>query len=142
MLGTVPFAIANTNQLVTTEILNRETAATYNIQVRTCDTASPSQCLDLPFTVVVDDVNDAPVAVDDASNPPLVVVGNNAPVTIKVLANDTDQDGDTLTVNAVTQGANGGTVVKNVVDVATPRQAATTVPTASPTRPSTTARRK
>ncbi len=45
-------------------------------------------------TVVVNPVNDPPVAVDD-----LVITSENTPVNINVLANDTDPDGDTLTVS-------------------------------------------
>jgi hypothetical protein len=48
-------------------------------------------------------VNDNPNAVDDA---PTVAEDSSANV-INVLSNDTDVDNDTLTVSAVTQGANG-----------------------------------
>ncbi len=54
------------------------------------------------LTLVMQPVNDAPVAVDDARN----TVEDN-PVTIAVRGNDTDVEGDALTVSAVTQGANG-----------------------------------
>jgi hypothetical protein len=47
--------------------------------------------------------NAAPVAVDDAAT----VAQNSGPNAINVLANDTDPDGDPLTIIAVTQGANG-----------------------------------
>lgn len=46
--------------------------------------------------------NRPPVAVDDTAT-----AVNGFPVTINVLANDSDPDGDTLTVTAVTQGSNG-----------------------------------
>ncbi|MFT5366863.1 MAG: putative repeat protein (TIGR01451 family), partial [Candidatus Latescibacterota bacterium] len=52
--------------------------------------------------VTVTEVNDAPVAIDD-----IVTGKSNAPVAISVLLNDSDLDGDALTVAAVTQGANG-----------------------------------
>ncbi|MHA1600121.1 MAG: Ig-like domain-containing protein, partial [Alphaproteobacteria bacterium] len=53
-------------------------------------------------SLAVQAVNDAPVAVDDAAR-----TEQGQPVTFAVLANDTDVDGDTLGVTAVSQGANG-----------------------------------
>jgi len=46
--------------------------------------------------------NEPPTAVDDA----ITTVADRA-ITISVLANDTDSDGDTLSVSSVTQGTNG-----------------------------------
>ncbi|KJS39242.1 MAG: hypothetical protein VR70_08575 [Rhodospirillaceae bacterium BRH_c57] len=57
--------------------------------------------------VTVDPVNDAPVAEADSAS---TEVGTA--VVMDVLANDTDVDGDTLSVASVTQG-NSGSVVKN-----------------------------
>ncbi len=51
-------------------------------------------------------VNDAPVAADDAATTDV-----DTPVTIAALANDTDVDGDGLSVSGVTQGANGAVTV-------------------------------
>lgn len=59
-------------------------------------------------TVTVTPVNDAPVANDDTA-----VTPEDTSVGIAVLANDTDIDGDSLTVSGLTQGANGGTVINN-----------------------------
>lgn len=56
-------------------------------------------------TLNVAAVNDAPVAVDDTA-----ATGFDNPVVIAVLANDSDVDGDVLSVAAVTQGVNGGLV--------------------------------
>ena len=58
--------------------------------------------------VNVTPVNDAPVARDDA-----VATQFEAPVTVNVLPNDTDVDGDTLTVTAATVPAAQGTVTFN-----------------------------
>ena len=58
-------------------------------------------------SVTVTPVEDAPVAVADAAN----VSEDSGPNVINVLANDTDADGDALSVSGVTQGANG--VVSN-----------------------------
>ncbi len=62
-------------------------------------------------TVVVDPVNDDPAAQDDAT-----VTTEDVPITVNVLANDTDVDLDTLSVSAVTPGAHG-TVVNNGITV-------------------------
>jgi VCBS repeat-containing protein len=55
--------------------------------------------------VTVNGVNDSPVAVSDGA-----VTDENTPVIIDVLNNDSDIDGDTLTVDSVTQGANGSVI--------------------------------
>jgi uncharacterized repeat protein (TIGR01451 family) len=53
-------------------------------------------------------VNTAPVAMDDSAS-----TSEDTPVTVNVLANDSDADGDSLTVSAVTQPANGSVVNNN-----------------------------
>lgn len=58
-------------------------------------------------TVTVDPVNDAPVAKADTASTEF-----GKPVVVKVLANDTDVDGDTLSIKSVGAAANG-TLVKN-----------------------------
>ena len=58
------------------------------------------------MTVTVTCVNDAPVADDDTAT-----VAEDGTVNVTVLANDTDPESDTLTVTAVTQGANGAVVI-------------------------------
>jgi len=60
-------------------------------------------------TITVNGLNDAPEALDDAA-----VTDEDTPVTIDqadLLANDTDIDGDALSVTAVTDGANGSAVL-------------------------------
>jgi VCBS repeat-containing protein len=57
-------------------------------------------------TVTVSPVNDAPVAVDDSAT-----TGTAATVTVDVLVNDHDVDGDSLAVVAVTQGEFGSVVM-------------------------------
>src|SRR5262249_22266995 len=57
-------------------------------------------------SVNVTPVNDPPVAVNDTAS-----TTQNTAVTVNVLANDSDVDGDTLSVSAVTQGAHGGVVI-------------------------------
>ena len=57
-------------------------------------------------TVTINSMNDAPIAVDDTA-----AATSAATTTIDVIANDSDVDGDTLSVTAVTQPANGTVVV-------------------------------
>jgi CshA-type fibril repeat protein len=56
-------------------------------------------------TVIVSPANDAPVARDDAAS-----TAENTPVTVTVLANDVDVDGDPLTVTSAA-AANGSVVI-------------------------------
>ncbi len=53
-------------------------------------------------TITVNAVNQPPTAVDDSA-----ATDENVPVTIPVLANDGDPDGDPLSVTSIVQGANG-----------------------------------
>jgi CshA-type fibril repeat protein len=69
-----------------------------------CDTAQA--CDSASVTVLVASVNDPPVANDDAAT-----TDEDTPVTIDVLANDTDADGDALSVSSVTPPANGSAVI-------------------------------
>ena len=57
-------------------------------------------------TVTVTSVNDAPVANDDSAT-----VAEDGMVNMAVLTNDTDPEGDTLTVTSVTQGAHGAVAI-------------------------------
>ncbi len=59
-------------------------------------------------TIQVTPVNDAPVAVGDSAS-----TARGVAVSIPVLANDTDVDGDVLTVATIGQGSQGGTVTIN-----------------------------
>ena len=59
-------------------------------------------------SITVSPVNDPPVANDDTA----ATREDTPAVTIDVLANDTDIDNDTLTVTAVSQGANGSVTIK------------------------------
>ncbi len=63
-----------------------------------CDTAT--------VTVTVNSVNDAPVANDDTAT-----TDEDTAVDIDVLGNDSDIDGDPLTIDSVTQPANGTVVI-------------------------------
>ncbi len=58
--------------------------------------------------ITVTNVNDAPVAVNDALS-----TNEDTPRALNVVSNDTDVDGDTLTIQSVAQPATGGTVTFN-----------------------------
>lgn len=62
-------------------------------------------------------INRAPVAVNDS----VTVDRNAAAVSINVLANDSDPDGDALTITAVTAPANGSASISGAVVLYTPR---------------------
>ena len=64
--------------------------------------------VDAAATVTVNPIDDAPVANDDAAT-----VDEDGSILIDVLANDTDVDGDALTITGVTPGANGAAVIEN-----------------------------
>lgn len=60
---------------------------------------------DVAFTGLATDCNEPPVANDDAAT-----TQQDTPVTVAVLANDTDPDGDTLMVGTVSDPANGSVI--------------------------------
>ena len=67
-------------------------------------------------TVTITPVNDAPVAAADTAT-----TKEDMAVTIPVLANDTDVDGNTLTVASVNQGANGAVAPAGTAVTYTPK---------------------
>jgi uncharacterized repeat protein (TIGR01451 family) len=88
-------------------------AANFNgpvtFEYRVCD--DPPAMLSCDTAVVtlnVNPINDPPLAVDDGSPIGPNETNEDNPLTIAVLANDSDPDsGDTLTITSVTQGTNG-----------------------------------
>ena len=97
------------NSLRTAAVFDYETKNSYSIRVRTTD--SGALYYEKVFIIAVSQGNDQPVAVDDSDTTP-----ENTSVTIDVLDNDSDVDGDTLTVVSVTQGTHGS-VINNGGDV-------------------------
>lgn len=99
---------------------NYESKTTYNVRVRVTDSGGLS--FDNIFTISVDDINDAPVAVADVVDPAVQVVSDRtAPTNLTVLTNDTDQDllpsPDTLVVVEVGPSSNStDTVAINAND--------------------------
>lgn len=102
----LPFTVnAATGELSVSGSLDHETVSSYRVTIRATDAGGLSD--DRLLELVVDDVNDAPVAVDDSAT-----VNEDRSVHIDVLVNDLDQDGDNLTV-AVVAGPSHGVVVVN-----------------------------
>jgi hypothetical protein len=62
--------------------------------------------------ITINPVNDPPTATNDGTAPsPTITTQEDSPILIDVLANDTDADGDALTVSSVTQPAHGTTTI-------------------------------
>ncbi len=79
-------------------------AGLYSFDYQLCERLNPSNCQTASVSVTV--VNAGPQAGPDAAT---MVRGN--PVTVNVLANDSDQDGDPLTVRSVSTPAHGTVVI-------------------------------
>jgi len=78
---------------------------TYHYQVTSIDgSGNSATSTDYTFTTLAPNL--PPVANDDAAT-----TDEGTAVTVAVLGNDSDPDGDTLTVSGVTQGANGSVVI-------------------------------
>lgn len=90
------------NTLTYTPALNFNGADSFSYTVSDAQGGSASATV----SVTVTPVNDAPLAANDTAT-----VGPNSSVTIAVLANDTDVDGNPLAVAAVTQGAHGSVAI-------------------------------
>ena len=79
----------------------------YNIDARaTAGANTGSVALTYVVSNPVENTNSSPVASTDS-----VVIGSKSPVTIAVLDNDSDPDGDSLTILSVTQGAKGNVAI-------------------------------
>ncbi len=98
------FAI-NGNQLVVADgsLLDFETNTSHSIAINTQDAGGLNY--QETFTIALNDINEAPLAVNDTAT---TDEDNNT--TINVLANDTDEDGDTLSISGVT-GSTGSVTI-------------------------------
>src|SRR3990167_9305922 len=97
-LSLAPGQSASTSLSVTSA--SSAAAAYYDLSVST--TQAPTSSATLTYVVEAGASNSAPVAQDD-----LVSLSSIAPITIAVLANDSDADGDTLNIVSFSQGAKG-----------------------------------
>ena len=100
------FEIVSTSGQIRTRSGVTYTQSTYAVIVKADDGNGGSATVAVTITVTVvtepPPVNAAPLAVDDAAE-----TAEDTPVTIAVLANDSDPDGDTLTVVEVSAPAHG-----------------------------------
>lgn len=85
--------------------LDAENPGGYTIRVKITDDQGNSD--EQIFTITVNNINEAPTAVDDPADLRTTVVVGGAAQTIPVLANDSDPENDTLTVAGLTQPAAG-----------------------------------
>ena len=103
---TASFMIAS-DELRTAASFDHESVETYSIEIEAED--DDGNTYSEWFTITIDDVNEAPVAVDD--HDPVVVEGTS--VAIEVLANDSDaDDGDVLSVRDATNPGKGTAVIQ------------------------------
>ncbi|HEV8577449.1 MAG TPA: Ig-like domain-containing protein, partial [Thermoanaerobaculia bacterium] len=93
--GSVTFTVGSVTYTPASNF-NGSDAFTYTISDGNGGTATGS------VSIIVSATNDAPAAANDSGT-----TAEDSPVTISVLTNDSDLDGDSLSVTAVTQGANG-----------------------------------
>ena len=99
----------NGNALRLTAGADFETKNSYALRVRSTDQGALS--FEKEFTVTVSNVNDAPVAVADAFATPTDIARTISAADL--VANDTDQDVNTLTVTSVQSPTNGASVSLN-----------------------------
>ena len=99
------FAI-NGNQLVVANgsLLDFETNTSHSITINTQDAGGLNY--QETFTIAIDDVNEMPVANNDTAT-----TNEDNSVTINVLANDTDEDGDTLSITGVAGSPTGSVTI-------------------------------
>ena len=89
------------NTLKTAASFDFETKSSYSIRVAVTD--SGSLTYEKQFTISVTNVNEDPTAVDDTAT----VLEDSGATSIPVLANDTDPEGDAMTITGKTDGAHG-----------------------------------
>ena len=117
-VGTAPISVVTQPANGTVVITNGGLALTYQPDADYCNDGTPTD--DFTYTlspggstanvnVTVTCVDDAPVAVDDTAS----VAQDDPATTIDVLANDTDVDSGPISIDSVTQPANGVAVITN-----------------------------
>jgi hypothetical protein len=112
--ATLTIVTGPTNGTITINTTTGEIVYTPNLNFNGVETLvylicdNDNDCSTATVTITVTPVNDPPVAVDDAAT-----TGEDTPVTISVLLNDFDVDGDPLTLISTTTPA-GGIIVVNL----------------------------
>ena len=114
------FSLVATPDAATEGVLVLNTDGTYTFQpaenfngtasftYRVCDNGSPIECMEETVVITVNAVNDGPTANNDMSS-----VNPGSSVVVSVLANDTDIEGDNLTISGVTVNPANGVAVIN-----------------------------
>ncbi|MFO6428586.1 tandem-95 repeat protein [Erythrobacter sp. W302b] len=87
--------------------LNFEAKSAYNVTVNVADNSLAAPAVSANYTLLVNDVNEAPTAVADTFS-----MNENTALNGNILTNDVDPDGDALTP-LITRGPNNGTVLLN-----------------------------
>jgi len=99
------FTIAG-NALKANSAFNYEVKSSYSVRLRITD--GGGNTFEQSFTVVVNNLNEAPAAVNDTPNPRTTIFLGGQAAVIDVLANDSDEDGNPLTIGSLdTTGAQG-----------------------------------
>ena len=106
------FAVSG-DRLIVAGALDYETASSHLIQIRVTDRGNLSYAKN--FTIAVININDAPSAVNDEAD----TIKDNS-VSISVLSNDFDQDGDAFSITSYTNGSYGTTQINGTNIVYTP----------------------
>ena len=104
--------VGNTTTYTLTGLVD---GGTYSLAVAAYDTAGNESADSKTVTVTISSVNHAPLALADTS-----AATAGTPLSIAVLANDTDLDGNPLTITAVTQGMHGTVTPQNTSVTYTP----------------------
>ena len=99
--------VRSTGQIQTSQPLDYETGTSYSVTVTAADPSNATSSV--PVTITIVNIDEAPVAVDDTAS----ATEDGSAVLIDVLANDSDPEGERLTLESATQPANGTTVVEN-----------------------------
>jgi len=94
-----------TGQITGTVDYSAAASSPYTVTLTVTDDGSPSLQHQAIITWTITDTNRPPVVVADAAT-----TAEDTPVTVAVLANDSDGDGDPLSVDSFTQGGNGAVV--------------------------------
>ena len=97
--------VRSTGQVQTRMPLDYEARTGYSVSVTAADPSNATSSIRVNITVT--NIDEPPVAVGDTAR----ATEDGSAVTIDVLANDSDPEGMSLTLSAVTQSANGSAVV-------------------------------
>ena len=106
--------VASSGQIQTRAPLDYETRSSYVVTVKAIDPSSASSTVTVNISVT--NVDEPPVAVDDTAT----ATEDGSAIAIDVLANDSDPEGEQLTLTSTTQPANGSAVVANGMVTYTP----------------------